>query len=204
MALKTFVKVSGINNLSDARYCAGMEVDLLGFCLKEGEHNYTSPEKFSEIAEWLSGVAYVGECISTSEAAKMTEGYALGYIEINASELKETIFSVNIPVIVSVELQEIPTYKALLDTFADRIAYIVLLDPSDSIGPSAIERIKELTASFSVLLGFGVSGQNVEELLKKTGIHGIALQGGDEIRPGLKDFDALADILEVLEIDDQE
>ena len=29
MPLKTFVKVGNITNLSDARYCAGMGVDML-------------------------------------------------------------------------------------------------------------------------------------------------------------------------------
>ncbi len=35
MALKTIVKVGNITNLSDARYCAVMGVDMLGFCLNK-------------------------------------------------------------------------------------------------------------------------------------------------------------------------
>lgn len=35
MALKTFVKISGVNNLSDARYCAGMGVNQLGFNIED-------------------------------------------------------------------------------------------------------------------------------------------------------------------------
>jgi phosphoribosylanthranilate isomerase len=61
MALKTFVKVSTVNNLSDARYCAGMYVNWLGFNLEESSPDYLSPEKFTEITEWLSGLEYVGE-----------------------------------------------------------------------------------------------------------------------------------------------
>ena len=53
MALKTFVKVSGINNLSDARYCSGMEVNQLGFSIEPSSPNYTDPEKFKEIKGWL-------------------------------------------------------------------------------------------------------------------------------------------------------
>ena len=41
--LKTLIKVSNINNLSDARYCAGMGVEMLGFSMDE-----LSIEKFKE------------------------------------------------------------------------------------------------------------------------------------------------------------
>jgi len=61
MALKTFVKISSVNNLSDARYCSGMQVNLMGFNLEESNKNYTSPEKFKEITSWLSGLEFVAE-----------------------------------------------------------------------------------------------------------------------------------------------
>ena len=61
MALKTFVKISAINNLSDARYCAGMGVDMLGFALEPTNPDSISPEKYTEIIGWLSGVKFVGE-----------------------------------------------------------------------------------------------------------------------------------------------
>ncbi|MFM1835376.1 MAG: hypothetical protein RJA04_63, partial [Bacteroidota bacterium] len=48
--LKTLVKVSAITNLSDARYCAGMGVDLLGFPLGK-----ISIDQFTEIRNWLAG-----------------------------------------------------------------------------------------------------------------------------------------------------
>jgi len=40
-------------------------------------------------------------------------------------------------------------------------------------------------------------------LVKKHHIYGIALKGGEEITPGYKDFDELADILEKLELEDE-
>ena len=60
MALKTFVKISSVNNLSDARYCAGMGVDIIGFDLHEGSDHYVSPSKFKEIERWISGVKLAG------------------------------------------------------------------------------------------------------------------------------------------------
>ena len=55
MPLKTFVKVGSITNLSDARYCAGMMVDMLGFRSVEGQEGYIKPAQFQEIRGWISG-----------------------------------------------------------------------------------------------------------------------------------------------------
>ncbi len=61
--------------------------------------------------------------------------------------------------------------------------------------------IEQLAARFPVILGFGINRENVIELVETTGIKGLALQGGDEIRPGYREFDDLADMLELLEVD---
>ena len=58
MSLKTFVKVGNITNLTDARYCAGMGVNQLGFNVEDP--NFTV-EKFKEITGWLEGIEYVAE-----------------------------------------------------------------------------------------------------------------------------------------------
>ena len=44
--LKTLVKVGEINNLSDARYSAGMGVELLGFALKHPERKVITKEEY--------------------------------------------------------------------------------------------------------------------------------------------------------------
>ncbi len=58
MALKLKVKVGGITNLSEARYCAGMGCDYLGFPV--GGQGL-SVEEFKDIAGWVSGPTLVLE-----------------------------------------------------------------------------------------------------------------------------------------------
>ncbi|MFT6971874.1 MAG: phosphoribosylanthranilate isomerase, partial [Roseivirga sp.] len=83
MALKTFVKVSGINNLSDARYCAGMGVNQVGFEIEEGSPNYVDQQSFKEIKGWLSGVEFVGEINgSVGSIANLVKDYGLDAIQI--------------------------------------------------------------------------------------------------------------------------
>ena len=44
--------------------------------------------------------------------------------------------------------------------------------------------------------------ENVNQIIDEYPIKGISLKGGDEIKPGLRDYDELADILEAIEIED--
>jgi phosphoribosylanthranilate isomerase len=53
MALKTLVKASEVNNLSDARYCAGMGVEMLGFCLDENHPKFIELARLREISVWF-------------------------------------------------------------------------------------------------------------------------------------------------------
>ena len=61
--------------------------------------------------------------------------------------------------------------------------------------------ITRLAKEFPIIQGFNISVDNLNYLLERTGIQGIGLQGGEEIKPGYKNFDGLAEILETLEVD---
>tara|TARA_R110001592_G_scaffold122816_4_gene329996 strand:+ start:2136 stop:2735 length:600 start_codon:yes stop_codon:yes gene_type:complete len=195
MALRTFVKVSGINNLSDARYCAGMEVDQLGFEIEEGASNYTDIQKLKEISEWLSGVEYVGEITSTGTAIKtLIEGYQLDAIQIeNIGQIREAL-ETGLPV--SFLSHDVESVRKAWEASTQQLAY-VLLDASE------IEEgvLMGLAKDIPMVLASGFDAETVTELAKSD-LKGISIQGGNEIRPGYKDFDEMADILEALEIDD--
>jgi phosphoribosylanthranilate isomerase len=62
--------------------------------------------------------------------------------------------------------------------------------------------IKELASKVKLFLGFGINPENASLLAEIQGLAGLAMDGGDEIKPGLRDFDQLASILENLELAD--
>ena len=204
MALKTFVKISHVNNLSDARYCAGMEVNILGFELEpDGEH-YVDPTTFDEITSWLSGVAYAGE-FSQADAAFITtqlNHYKLDYIQIENPDLIHEISGLAPSLIFKMPLSGAQETVKALEKYREEITFLLLDGEEDHLAPSFFPVIKEIATSWPVLLGTGIQPDAIEALLSNLAIKGIALQGGNEIKPGYKDFDALADILEVLEVDD--
>lgn len=197
MALKTFVKINGVNNLSDARYCAGMNVNLMGFCVNPNSDGYISPEKYDEITSWTSGVEFVGELgeFMGDNISNLASDYGVSYIESsNLNVLK----SIGIPLkkILKVDIVNIDK-----SDFED-IDLIIVNKGTDDITPEEIATIKKVAAYNKVLIGYGVTVDNLDSLLEETNAYGIAISAGSEIRPGYKDYDELADILEALEIDE--
>jgi phosphoribosylanthranilate isomerase len=50
-----------------------------------------------------------------------------------------------------------------------------------------------------LILSGDINPEQLDEIINNSSIEGIAIEGGDEERPGFKDMDALADILEALD-----
>jgi len=196
MALKSFVFISTVNNLSDARYCAGMDVDLIGFNVEEGSSKYINPETFKELTEWLSGVDFVAEFENSdlTQIQNTLESYDVEHIMIDKQELVEPLKSQGLKVILKSDIND--------NIKGPNPDLLVLTSLTDKMTAESESKIKALSNSYDVLIGFGLHDKNVELVLDQTKVKGIALSGGDEIKPGYKDYDELADILETLEVDD--
>ncbi|MEM7107093.1 MAG: phosphoribosylanthranilate isomerase [Bacteroidota bacterium] len=196
MALKTFVKISGVNNLSDARYCAGMGVDFMGFDLEPESENYTDPEKFKEISDWISGVDFVGEFgySSIERVIKSLSTYNLAAVQSNYYDLLDDVQGAQ--TILKVSIEDLANLPFNLN------ADFLLIQSTTTLSLTQRQNVKERVGRTKVLLDCNVKADTVEGLLESTGAHGISLTAGDEIRPGYKDYDELADILEALETDD--
>jgi phosphoribosylanthranilate isomerase len=195
MALKTFVKVSGINNLSDARYCAGMEVNELGFEIEVGSSNYVDPQVFKEIKGWLSGVDFVGEIITNNAAiSELIADYEVDLIQIESIEQIDEALTTGLKVCFGTNNKELA--QKAWDISEHRLAYI-LFDGTDY----SIEEIDAIAKVMPIVLASGFDAETVNDRIESS-IKGISIRGGNEIRPGYKDFDEMADILEALEIDD--
>lgn len=210
MALKSFVKISGINNLSDARYCAGMTVDVLGFSFEPNHPNYIDPNKFTAIAEWLSGVDFCAEFeeANAEEISETLQQYPeVGYLQIRNPDYLPALQLLQKPIILHLSaalLDNGPKLADLMEKSSSDVAYFLFEEEDEAQEQAAVDEVLRLAEHYPILLGFGLTPDNVQVLLEKGHLKGIALRGGDEIKPGYKDFDDLADILETIEIDDLE
>ncbi|WP_297334859.1 phosphoribosylanthranilate isomerase [Algoriphagus sp.] len=206
MALQTFVKISGITNLSDARYCAGMYVDLLGFELEESSSKYVSPQQFKEITGWVSGPDFIGEFekLDASQIHQVIENYPdLSWVEHSDIQTLFTLVKSGIKGILKISIGEISELSEgmIQDIQAHQIFLHVYTDDR-TLTASQEADLHRLATQLPILLGGNLQPDLVINLPHKLELKGIALAGGEEIKPGLKDFDELAEILDALEIED--
>lgn len=179
------IKVNAINNLSDARYCAGMGVDLIGFDLRDtSEQNVL---KVQAMKSWLAGVTTVGEfnTYSADELENIDKLLDFDYLEI---PLTNPFNAINFtkPIIIRVQ-----NYHEL--------------EIAKQYNPAYINwEIQSLTDLDSILLqeNYIITGsfanKNIQDVLKKYPILAVGLHGGNEIKPGIVDSEELADIIELL------
>jgi phosphoribosylanthranilate isomerase len=191
MALKTFVKAGRISNLSDARYCAGMGVDMLGFQVIESAEYYVDPARFQEFRGWFTGPQVVAEIYglpSEEHLREITERYAPDFLECS---LQETglLRHASLPLLISASADEIRNHGKELEALD--IRFVIL--PGDT--PDAL--VSTIATHYPVLLSLG-NADSLEQKLSLP-IRGVALSGTPESKPGIKTYESLADVLEALD-----
>lgn len=190
------VYVRSISNLSDARYCAGMGVELLGFCFDE--QNGISISAFEAIKGWLSGIKIVAEFYSSD----------LDFIQKTVAEIKPDFVHISVenhnwedqilyPIIFDFNVNnKLPIYP--------KLGSMVVLSAKNELQNifDNHQLVKELVFDYQYKLffGYGITKDTVSTSFATYKAFGIALKGGSEIAPGLKSFDELADILEAIEV----
>ncbi len=201
MALRCVVKVGGITNLSDARYAAGMGVEMLGFNVQEDNESYVSVATYQEITSWISGsdfVVEISEC-SLQKLQSILEKYPCHALEIADEHLLATLiqnaeFSENLPVKLLWKVKNKDFFSQNAELWRKWIHYF-LFSKTD------VNFCQKFAEKYPILLEGDFSANEVERILSETAIRGFSLKGSAEIAPGLKDFDHLAEVLEILEIE---
>ncbi len=198
--LKTCVKVTNINNLSDARYCAGMGVEMLGF-----DMDNIALDKFREMKGWLAGVKIVGETLSKdlSVITKLVSDFQPDMLQISDLLSIAELSKFGIPLLYKVDFSK-DNLPALFQSIHSNIEYFVLAN-SDStavLNDATLAMIDAWSFKYPILLGFGIDHKNANECLESTTIKGFVFEGADELKPGVANNDTLMDVLEALEDED--
>ena len=200
------VKISNVTNLSDARYCAGMGVEMLGFSIDENSQNYIAPKKFEEICSWVSGVALVAETTETNpeniilalqeypvQAVQIENMDMIGYL---AGALEHKII-----LRISADTYDHSEIGTIVSRYSGDVAYFLIESESNAPLTTAwIQTLGLLSQDNAIFVGFGLENESdVKKITEQYPTIGIALRGSEEIRPGYKDFGSMMDILEALE-----
>ena len=203
MGLTIPVILNSVNNLSDARYAAGMGVDLMGFEVEIGVDRYVSPDLFKAITGWLSGIQTVASIsvLNSESLALIQDQFQPDFIQfesvegISQSDLSELAC---IQKIIIPQGKELDVLLQIKHQMYDE-ANFFLLELSDwTEWKNNKEVILQVNSYHKILWALPIEKEDVAFILSLN-LKGIALNGGDEQRPGWKDLDELIDILEALE-----
>ena len=198
------IKASTITNLTDARYFAAKEVDFLGFNLEEGSDGYLEPIYMKAIREWVEGPKIVGE-FDRTPARTVLE--AAAFYDLDVVQLKQTTdldLLDGLEIILHLRAEaDLAALEARLREVAPLVSYF-LLDFSEIADAANLLRQqaaswKKLFATYPTLLDINVAANELGALLQVLQPAGLALRGGEEERVGVKSFEEVDEIFELLE-----
>lgn len=196
---KAICKVSGISSLTDARYCAGMEVDYLGIPFDNQVIGAIDRNLFVSISGWIEGPVWVGEYEGNDfqNILEISDSYGINFWQLSNKDLALKLRILGFKVALKVEDLQENQLKEVLETI--RPEFLVLKANPNSA--EDVKRAKALNERIQVLI-HPISGIADVEFWKSSspGI-GFQLVSGEEERPGWMDLSGLQDILENLEVD---
>jgi phosphoribosylanthranilate isomerase len=186
-----YIKASGIQNLTDARYFAAKEVDVLGFCLEEGAANYIDPIQMRAICEWVEGPLIIGEFprVSASVVRETARFFGLSGIQMPLDHwLEDPADWEGISLFLEID-RKISGLDAIWKTHGEAIAYFVMhtgmeTQPETALSDGFFER-------FPVLIQSDLSATTFLQLLTRLKPAGFCLAGGEEEKTGIKSFDEI-------------
>lgn len=189
------IKVSHVNNLTDARYFAAMGVDFMGFCCNPGTERYCSIDKMREIISWVQGPDFVLEFDGWQSEGQIKEIIAenLGQaLHLGAFSTYECDF-------------ELPMFKDfILGNHVESnqsVNYPVLKSDKafEKLTKAEKETIHSLAQVKPVFLDLPFETHEIDDMIQTLNIYGLVLRGGHEERLGVKSFEALDLIFEQLQ-----
>ena len=195
MSQKTIVYVSRITNLSDARYCAGMGVDMLGYVVDPGHEDYVSLSKYQEMVGWISGPGRVLEITSSAQDLhKLLSEYVPDTIHIPLDLVYQYDLP-ELPLMLSIPFQDWQTSLTRIQQLKRNVTHVIIYGFNNGTSPITFPS----TPGIKILLSLEFDLGPLATMLQKTRADGFALRGSREISPGLIDYETLSRVLEELE-----
>lgn len=192
----TSLLIRGINNLSDARYCAGMGADKITFVLDPALPGYLDTKTVKELAGWVAGVELIGEFdqLSAHEINALSAECGLDAVLLRSHRSAAALAEIAPPAYLDLTWSE-------LSTLAEQptSALGLILELPAQISPEQQSEIAALAARHPLWLGPGLDPERARSWATQLPLAGLTFPAGDEVKPGLRDFDQLEAVFEALE-----
>tara|TARA_B100000214_G_scaffold367151_1_gene336961 strand:+ start:161 stop:766 length:606 start_codon:yes stop_codon:yes gene_type:complete len=198
MSLKYFVHVSSISNLSDARYCSGMMVDSLGYNFDENSNFKISTDTSNEISKWVNGVKFIAE-FNNSSTKYINSILDKGFFDAVELNIENTIKGLNFdPKSIIVKISDPNKINYDINDFLSsnfpKVETLII----DNLNLKNIKNLEHIDRKYMLIINPYNDFETILKFLDKYN-YGLLLKGSSEIRPGLKDYDSISNILEKIQ-----
>ncbi len=196
------VKICGITNIEDAKYCCNLGTDALGFVFYKKSKRYINYINAKDIIDKLPAfILKVGVFVNNSieEINEISKIIGLNAVQLHGDESPEFITQINLPVIKSFRINEnfdfsildkFKTCSFLLDSYSK--------DDYGGTGKNFNWNLIPTHLKNKIILAGGISVENIQYIYNHIKPQAVDLSSSVEIIPGKKDFDKLKRFFKVL------
>ena len=207
MSLK--VKICGLTNLEDARFCAAAGADWLGFIQCRKSPRFVAPEAAGEIIGWVHGPQSVGVFVNEDESSvnRAAETASFAYVQLHGEESPQFCARIERPVIKAIRIDasaRAPVVRAQMGAYRDVVDFFLLDTYHATLrggtGTSFDWSLaRSLSGEFPILLSGGLGPHNIQAAVAEAQPMGVDLSSRLEVTPGKKDFDRVTDFFAALD-----
>jgi phosphoribosylanthranilate isomerase len=202
------IKADGITNLTDARYFAAKEVKWLSFNFTEGAPDYINPSVAKAIAAWVEGVEVVGKWtrLSVSEINEWAKLLNLNIVQIDDFAISSDKPPLEVAVLKRFVVSSFENLDALRREMQDLASLVVAfeldfepLNWQDLETNFVLQDLKKLARDFKIIFKMNIQPNEIESFKSEIQPYGLTICGGEEEQVGVKSFDELDAIFDILE-----
>ena len=208
MGNSTKVKICGITNLGDARFAAGAMADYLGFIFYEKSPRYIEPGEAGAIINWIEGPEKVGVFVNQplDDVNRIAKETGLDLVQLHGNETMEYCQLIEKPIIKVIHITsgyDIEELKAKVLLYSDAAKFLLfdskIGDQWGGTGtPFDWNILKDITGDKPFFLSGGLNPGNVKQAIETVHLYAVDLSSGVEEQPGLKDFEKIEALMEVI------
>ncbi len=186
--MKTKIKISSVNNLTDARYFAAWGVEFLGFDINPESPAFISPPLFKEISEWVEGPQIV------LEAGKIVDkDWLHTYLEQNPASIIQWEYGYG--PIGSFNGFEVSALQSRNDNLRSENIVIQSTLGINAFSAQDLQYLIDIRDSRSIYLDVPFLHEEWDDFMNLN-LDGLVLRGGLEEKTGFKSYDELDLIFE--------
>lgn len=194
MTPKKFIKIRGVNNLSDARYCSGMMVNVIGFNLDANQKDGVNIDSFKAITKWIQGPKIAGEFdnMELELIRKYLSLIDLDIIETCNPSFLAPLIDTGKEVYLKINLDSLVNEKALFNKIKEgqTANKIVVYSPEKSKNEKLLINLLNYTKNEQIINGFNLDLSQIDFWPS------IEIMATPEDKPGYKDYGEVMDVLE--------